>query len=517
MYWSDSIAGQLKDKGPQLVDDMKTPSGRIHVGSLRGVILHDVIFRSFKEQNIEARSTYVFDDHDPMDSLPVYLERERFERYMGQPLYTAPSPETGFDNYARFYAQEFIEVFNRLGAYPEIIWASELYKSGEMNEVIKICLDNAEKIRKIYKEVANSIKGEDWYPYQVICENCKKVGTTKVYDWDGETVAYRCVPDLVTWAKGCGYEGGISPFNGNGKLPWKVEWGAKWKVLGVTIEGAGKDHMTVGGSHDIASAICERVLEYKVPFKFSYEFFLIGGKKMSSSKGLGSSAKEVSEILPPELLRFVLIRAPLRAIDFDPAGNTMPDLFDEYDRCAKAYFKSGPQSEFGRVFELAQVLRPPKEKLFLPRFRQIALYLQMPKMDLEAFFTEATGEKLKREERELLQERIKYAKLWLETYAPEEFIYRVTKDLSEQAKKLSSEQKKYLLKIAEILPQFESPKELEYQLYEVAKKQNIASQEAFAAIYKTLIGKDHGPKAAWLIMELNKQFVIERFQQVAAL
>jgi lysyl-tRNA synthetase class 1 len=28
------------------VDDMKTPSGRVHVGALRGVILHDLSFGS---------------------------------------------------------------------------------------------------------------------------------------------------------------------------------------------------------------------------------------------------------------------------------------------------------------------------------------------------------------------------------------------------------------------------------------------------------------------------------------
>ena len=42
------------------------------------------------------------------------------------------------------------------------------------------------------------------------------------------------------------------PVRGAGKLPWKLEWVAKWKVLPVTVEGAGKDHMGAGGSHKVA-------------------------------------------------------------------------------------------------------------------------------------------------------------------------------------------------------------------------------------------------------------------------
>jgi len=38
----------------------------------------------------------------------------------------------------------------------------------------------------------------------------------------------------------------ISPYGGNGKLPWKVDWAAHWKVVGITIEGAGKDHASKG-------------------------------------------------------------------------------------------------------------------------------------------------------------------------------------------------------------------------------------------------------------------------------
>src|SRR5260370_25427357 len=182
MYWSDSIAEEIKKRNlpVEWVDDMKTPSGRIHVGSLRGVIIHDLIFKSLRKIQVNSKFTYVFDNHDPMDALPVYLPQEKYEKYLGMPLFTVPSPEKKFADYAEYFAMEFKHVFNTIGAYPEIIWAKDLYTSGQMNAYIKICLDKADAIRKIYEEMYKNTLSTPWYPYQPICPNCGKVSTTRV-------------------------------------------------------------------------------------------------------------------------------------------------------------------------------------------------------------------------------------------------------------------------------------------------------------------------------------------------
>ena len=57
---------------------------------------------------------------------------------------------------------------------------------------------------------------------------------------------------------------------------------------------------------------------------------------------------------------------------------------------------------------------------------------------------------------------------------------------------------------------------LQTELYEWAKELGLSSKEAFSAIYISLIGKNHGPKAAWLILSLDKAFVQKRFQEVAS-
>jgi len=197
MYWSDRFVNQIiksnKHK-PYWVDDMKTPSGRIHVGALRGMIIHDLLYKSLKAQGKKAVYTYCINDMDPMDGFPHYLPK-KFKQHMGKPLFQIPSPELGFKSMARCYGKPFIKVSNKLGANPKIIWSSEWYKEGKFNKAIKTALDKVEKVRELYKKISNYDKPKNWYPFQVICPKCGKVGTTLVTDWDGEKVSFECKRD----------------------------------------------------------------------------------------------------------------------------------------------------------------------------------------------------------------------------------------------------------------------------------------------------------------------------------
>ncbi|MDE2026333.1 MAG: lysine--tRNA ligase, partial [Patescibacteria group bacterium] len=506
MFWADQIASEIKKRGKTLewVDDMKTPSGRVHVGALRGVVIHDLIYKCLRDQQVNVKYTYVFDDHDPMDGLPVYLDQEKYRQYMGMPLFRVPSPEPEFASYAEYFAQEFKKVFNAIGCEPEIIWASkDLYMSGKMNDVIRECLDNADKIKAIYEKIYKKTIEGKMYPFQPYCEQCGKVSTTTVTDWDGKVVTYTCVVDKVKFTKGCGYSGKMSPFstNGNipGKLPWKIEWPSVWKVLGITIEGAGKDHMTAGGSHDVARHICEEVLQYETPFPLAYEWFILGKQKMSSSKGVGASAIEMLDILPAQLLRFLMVRTRINSeINFDLSNpNTIPVLFDEYQRAAEAYFNKTDE-DLARMFVLSQigeVQQPPAV-----RFSVLSQWIQMPNMQ----------QKISKED---LEQWVPYAQYWLTHYAPESEKFSIQHDLPEGARKLSDKQKGLLKKIVHHMDQTWEAERFQFEIYEWGKELGIGGKETFSAIYQSLIGKDHGPKAAWLILSLDKNFVKQRFEE----
>lgn len=520
MFWVDQLVSQIIQSGKHLpyhVDDMKTPSGRVHVGALRGVIIHDLIQKILLQQGKKSVYTYVFNDMDPMDGFPHYLP-ESFREHMGKPLFLIPSPEVGYPSLARCYGEEFIRTFNRLGVKPEIIWSSEWYRQGKFNAVIKESLDKVKIIRRLYQDISHYDKPGDWYPFQVICEKCGKVGTTIVTAWDGERVTYHCQPDLVKWTQGCGYEGHISPYNGTGKLMWKVDWAAHWKVIGITIEGAGKDHMTEGGSHDLSGAICEQAFDYPTPFGFLYEWFLArGGAKMSSSKGIGNSAREFSESLPPELLRFLLVRTNYqKAIIIDPNNNaSLLDLYDEYDRFADSYFSSRKDQDIAKAWEMSQIGLIPKTKPFYPRFRDVVNYVQNPAVDIHEQFTKLKGKSLTVADKAILDERIKYAQVWIKNYAPKEAVFQVSANIPVEAATLTKEQKTYLKEAAELLNSRKwEPEKLQQALYELSKKQGLPAKAAFQAIYLALIGKTHGPKAGWLLAHQQKGFVVKRFTEI---
>lgn len=522
MYWADKIAKEIIASNkfkPYWVDDMKTPSGFAHVGSLRGPIIHSLIYRALVHADQKAKFTFVFNDFDPADELPPEFKKE-LQSHLGEPLKLIPFKKGRFSNLGDLLANDLKETLEALGVEAEYLSSYEMYKEGKFDESIKIALDNAEKIQDIYQKVSGSKKREKgWLPFQAICEKCGKLGTTRVYKWDGKYVYYKCEPELVKWAQGCGHEGKVTPFGGTGKLPWKVDWPAHWKIIGVTIEGAGKDHSTAGGSYDIAMELCKEVFKIDKPFELPYEFFLLGGKKMSSSKGIGLKAHDLTEILPASVARFLFARTNYKeAIDFNPVETmAIPDLFDEYDRAWTEYNK-GETTDLARMFEMAQIseLPKPNPKLFVPRFRDIVNYKQLPNVDLWAKLEEIKGGKLTKGELDIFKEREKYASIWIGRFAPKDMQMQMSEELPEKIKELTNIQKEYLGNLIPIIERAKGADELQTELFDLVKKMNIPSLEAFAAIYLAFIGKERGPRAAWFLLQYPKEKVIERLKKVTS-
>lgn len=518
MFWVDEIIEDILKKYPDkksfLVNDSMTPSGHAHIGSIRGVILHDLIKRGLTEKGKKATFQFGFDDFDPMDGLPIYIDRS-WKKYMGLPLNKVPAPDKKSQSYAAQYADEFKLVFNGLGIEPEVYRGFDLYKQGKFNEAIKIVLDNAAEIRKIYKQVSGSDKGNDWYPLQVVCPNCGKIGTTKVTSWDGAKVDFTCEKSLVEWAQGCNYQGKISPFNGNAKMPYKVEWPCKWHVMGIVIEGEGKDHYAAGGSRDIADVIYREIFHKQPPYDIRYEHILVAGKKMSKSKGSGVVAKDIFDFLPANVLRFLFVRTRAkRAIDFQPEGETIPLLYDEYDRAISA-FHSDPKSDLGRAFYFAEVDVEKSQPKYLLRFSKIAYMLQMPRSDILDYAEQEKGSKLTAVEQEEIQNRVEIAKKWLEKFAPENYKFTICERLPEQTRKLSREQKEFLAKVLEIIETKASwqGEVLHQKIHEIKNQLGISPRDAFSAIYLLFLGKDSGPQAGWLLVSLDRGFVTKRLKE----
>jgi lysyl-tRNA synthetase, class I len=528
MDWADELATRVS--GPQVVNDSKTPSGTVHVGSLRGPVILDVIARALRANGHETTLLYGIDDMDPMDAQAL-LTPDAIDREMGRPLSHVPDPAgDGHASYARHFAGTFIDVFAGLGIRPDrYYWMSEIYPTGAMDPYIRLALDRAPLVREIYRRVANVQHPETWHPLAVVCPTCGKVGTTIVTEWDGERVFFECRPDLVTWARGCGTSGWISPFGGTAKLPWNLEWAAQWSLFGVTIEPGGKDLSTAGGSRDRSDAIAREVFEREPPLNVPYEFLNIAGKKMSTSKGRGAAAHTIAEVIPPEQLRFLFLRPrPNQAIEFDPEGtDAIPRLFDEFDRFAAATAGREVKGELPPGYEATfrySLLDPNADvaaeaALFRPAFAHLALLLQIPGVDLAGRIEAEKGGPLTERERVVLDERAIAARIWLETLAPDRVRIAVRHDgLPAETATLEPDQRAFLLGLADAVGA-EGPNggdAWQNAIFTAAESTGLPAGRAFSALYLAFLGRSNGPRAGWLLASLEPDFVVARLRDAAA-
>ena len=523
MEWADELAARVS--GPQVVNDSKTPSGTVHVGSLRGPVILDVITRALRAAGHETTLLYGVDDLDAMDAQAL-LTPDAIEAAMGRPLaHIADQAEDGHASYARHHAQVFIDLFADLGVRPDrYYWMSDIYPTGEMDGYIRTALDRAHVVRDLYRRVSNVQHPDTWHPVLVICESCGKVGTTIVTKWDGERVFYECRADLVTWARGCGSSGWVSPFGGNAKLPWNLEWAAQWSLFGVTIEPCGKDLATAGGSRDRSDAVAREVFEREPPINVPYEFLNVGGKKMSTSKGRGTAAHRIVDVLPPEPLRTLMIRSrPQSAIDFEPEGtDQVPRQFDEFDRLAAATAGRDVKGELPPGFEAVfrYALRDPdadteaEAAAFRPAFSHLAFLIQVPGADVPALMDAEKGSPLDPREMAILDERLAAARVWLQDYAPERSRMQVQAALPAEADALDPTQRAFLSTLAEE-SDARTGEAWQAAIFETATSGGLPAGKAFQALYLAFLGRPNGPRAGWLLASLEPEFVRTRLREAS--
>lgn len=133
MFWADLL---LKDrKGPERINDAWTPSGIVHMGGLKGPVIHDVLYKILKEKGIKAKYTFGFDDMDAIDGLPKELLKTH-EKYMGIPIANAPSPD-GEGSFGDYYGRQMTDMFKKLNIEAEVYLASDYYRKG-----VSFCISN---------------------------------------------------------------------------------------------------------------------------------------------------------------------------------------------------------------------------------------------------------------------------------------------------------------------------------------------------------------------------------------
>jgi lysyl-tRNA synthetase class 1 len=246
---------------------------------------------------------------------------------------------------------------------------------------------------------------------------------------------------------------------------------------------------------------------------------------MSSSKGVGSSAKDMAELLPSELLRFLMLRTqPKTVINFAPNYETITRLFRDYDKLMNKY-QQELEKNGGKEIELdrnllslfySQLEENIKHYNFFDISTLISL-IQIPHLELQKEIQQRTDKELNELDWEKINERIAVSKKWLEDYADEEEKLVIYFDeIPEKVKELTKEQINYLKQLKTTLETVKNweGEELQTALFTASKVIEIHPTLAFPAVYYSFLGKEKGPKAGYLFSYLEREFVIKRLQEV---
>lgn len=521
-HWKERIADNLlkKDVKEHVIASGTSISGSIHIGNSCDVFIANAITKALKNTGTPAEVIWIADDYDPLRKVPYPLP-ENYEKYLGVPYAHIPCPEDCCANFVEHFEKPFLDTLDDFGISLKIYSVEKMYIEGIYNDYVRISLEKALEIREIFNQYRESPLSDDWLPYNPICEECGRINTSFAYGYDEDMVHYKCE---------CGHNGSMDIKSGMGKLTWRVEWAARWKILKITCEPFGKDHAASGGSYDVSSTVSKEIFDYPAPYPIPYEWITLKGDAMSKSKGVFFTPGQWLEIGAPETLNYFIFRSKtLKHKDFNPQMQFL-DFIDQYDRIERVYYgaeePASPKEEekIRKIYEISQIelkYRIP----FQPSYRFMAVAYQIADGDINRVFKilkknsqlpdymkNLVYEDLNSDDIAQLEMRMNHVKNWLDKYAPQFVKFQVMKTIPELP--LGEDQIQFLLKLADILEKKDhTAEELHDEMYNLLRELDMKPQKAFQAIYKTIIGKKQGPRAASFVLSLDKDFVIKRFRK----
>ncbi|MGA1873276.1 MAG: lysine--tRNA ligase [Thermoplasmatota archaeon] len=517
MHWADVIAEKLKESGgPHRIATGITPSGHIHVGNMREILTGEIVHRASREIGVDSTLYYLADDFDPLRKLYPFLTEE-YSEHIGKPLSEIPSPAGDGKTYAQHFLEPFLRSIETLGIEPVVLPSSESYRAGRYAEPTAILLDRKDEAREILNRISGRELPEDWFPYNAKCSACGRIDSTKGIEWEPPYVLYTCR---------CGHEGRADTRTDDGKLPWRLDWPARWYWLGVTCEPFGKDHAASGGSYDTSSEIMTSIFGRKPPIPVVYEWIQLKGRgAMSSSSGIVVSGVDMLKMTPPEVLRFLIAKnQPSRHIDMDP-GLGILSLVDEFDRYEENFYggrESDDQDDMKRTYILSMVKEPTHrehmEHLVNVPYRHLVTLTQLASdMDqlVEMIKRSEKIDKLSQASIERLEHRRSCVDFWLERFAPDGVKFTLFDEPpKEEVEGLGEDLVKALEAMYEDFQDLEWDAEIIHNtIYEGSRSRSIDPKTTFRAFYRILLGRDRGPRLGFFLSTMERDDVLRKLKK----
>jgi lysyl-tRNA synthetase class 1 len=526
-FWAEAVADEIEAREPEepiVIKGGVSPSGVAHLGNFNEIMRGYFVAEVLRDRGFEVRQVFTSDDRDPLRKLPRKLadpdgaivglgdvDAGALGRNLGKPYTDIPDPFGESESYAAHFAGLLKADADRLGVPVEMLSNTELYEDGTFEPVIERVLERADDARAVLSEYQSKVDG-DYVPFNPICSNCGKVTeTVTAVDADAGTVDYVCT-DMTAGGdtiEGCGFEG-TATFR-EGKLPWRFEWPAQWRVLGVDFEPFGKDHAE--GSWPSGEEIARTVLEVEPPVPMTYEWFTLNGEALSSSSGNVITVPEILELLEPAVLRYFFALDPRRARDLDVS--VLDQLVDDFDRFERAYFGEVDDESVSAFAERAYpyvVSESREDRVRLP-YTFAAVLGMTDDRDLriemarnEGYVDDDTPEWAI----EAALERVDRARAWAERM-DNAYNYRLQETLP--AVEFDDDTAAALDELADFVAAGNDGAAIQEEIYETARRHGIEVPAFFETGYRLFFDKPEGPRLGEFLGELDAEFVERRLRR----
>jgi len=527
-FWADDVADEVEARDPSdpiVVKGAVSPSGVPHVGHANEIIRGYYVAEVLRERGHEVRQVFVSDDRDGLRKLPRLLadadwnlvelgdvDAGALGRNLGVPYTDVPDP---FGDCHASYGDHFTallaESAEMAGVPLEVLSISDHYEDGSFDGVVREVLAERDRAREVLAEFQDGVD-EHYVPFMARCSECGRLTTAiTAVDLEAGTVEYECAGMEAggQHIDGCGHHG-TATFR-EGKLPWRFEWPAGWKVLGVDFEPFGKDHAE--GSWPSGERIAREVFEIEPPVPMTYEWFTLNGEALSSSSGNVVTIPELLELVEPEVLRYFFAKPPGKQRDLDLSRIDL--LVDEFDRFEGVYFGEVEAEERERRF--AERVYPfVVEDVREERVRFPYTFAAVLGMTDDADLREAMAlrEGHVNEETpgwavEAAMERVERAHRWAERM-DNEYNYRLQVERPDVD--VEPELAAALAELADLVVELDDGEVLQGEIYETAKRHDVETGELFSAGYELFLGQPRGPRLGPFLAALDEEFVTRRLR-----
>ena len=230
--WPDGKPGGQ----PMLFETGYGPSGLPHIGTFNEVLRTTFVRNAFHElTGAPTRLVAFSDDMDGLRKVPDNVpQQEMLAQHIGKPLTQIPDPFGTHESFAHHNNAMLRHFLDRFGFDYEFLSATDCYRAGRFDEVIRQVLRNWNAVMDVMLPTLREERRQTYSPVLPISPASGRVlqVPVEVIDAEAGTIAFEDEDGTRITQSALG---------GMAKLQWKVDWAARWVALGVDYEMSGKD------------------------------------------------------------------------------------------------------------------------------------------------------------------------------------------------------------------------------------------------------------------------------------